>query len=410
MDRIFRRTWQYVGRTGEVSQVGDYFTCVVGDIPAIVVRTADGLNGLVNVCRHRRHQVLHGAGSRRVLQCPYHAWTYELDGRLRTAPRSEREPGFEKADYPLLPIRVATWGQWIFANADPDALPFAEVLGDLPSIIAESGIDLDTLQFRRRDMWESDANWKVMIENFLECYHCPLQHPALSAVIDVRPEAYELTAHRWFSTQRTAVRETPSGQASPYDARGDVREAQYHLLWPNFTISINPGKPNLAIDVWLPDGPEQTRGFSEHYFGPDVPDEWAEEMIAFNAQVGAEDDRLTSSVQRGIHCGLPDRGRFLVNSERLCIHFEKLALEALASSARVSGRGRYRPGRSRWRLPRPPDPRTGPHVYRLRGAAVSGGDRNPAERERGWQLRRVQPAAAHVARRRDRQPSHSPQP
>jgi len=329
MERIFRRSWQYVGRTEELARIGDYFMGTVGDIPVVVVRAVESICALVNVCRHRRHEVVHGAGSHQSLQCPYHAWTYELDGRLRSAPRSEHEPGFRKEEYPLLALQVATWGPWIFANADPSAPPFSEVLGELPRIVAGSGLDLDGLQLRRREEWSSDANWKVMIENFLECYHCPIQHPAFSAVIDVRPDAYELRAHRWFFTQRAPVRVSPPGKALPYNAEGHIREAQYHLLWPNFTLSINPGQPNLSVDVWLPDGPERTRGFSEHYFGPNVSEEWAEEMIAFNDQVGLEDDRLTSSVQRSMRCGLPDRGRFLVNSEHLCIDFQKLVLGAV---------------------------------------------------------------------------------
>jgi choline monooxygenase len=248
---------------------------------------------------------------------------------LRNAPRSDGEPEFCKADYGLLTVRTATWGPWIFANADPTAPPFHEVLGELPNIIAESGVDLDLLQFRDHEEWTSNANWKVIIENFLECYHCPVQHPSFSAVIDVRPDAYELRPHRWFSSQRASVRETISGKQQPYDLEGDVREAQFHLLWPNFTISINPGQPNLSIDVSLPDGPGRARGFSQHYFGPDVTDEWAAQMMAFNAEVNAEDDLLTSSVQRGIACGLPDRGRLLTNAEDLCVHFQKLVLEAL---------------------------------------------------------------------------------
>jgi choline monooxygenase len=329
-ERIFRRTWQYVGRAERVARVGDYFTGLVGDIPVVVTRTAAGLRALVNVCRHRRHEVVQGEGNRRTLQCPYHGWTYELDGRLWAAPRSEREPAFCTADYPLLSLRVATWGPWIFAHPDPSAPPLNETLGELPGILAGSGVDPDRLRFWRRDDWVSDANWKVLIENFLECYHCPIQHPAFSAVVDVRPDAYSLRAYRWFSSQVAPARETISGRPPPYEAEGGVREAQYHFLWPNFTISVNPGRPNLSLDVWLPDGPARTRGFSEHYFGPDVPAEWAESMMAFNAQVGAEDDRLTSSVQRGIGCGLPDRGRFLVNSEHLCLHFQKLVLAALA--------------------------------------------------------------------------------
>src|ERR1051326_4710186 len=105
MERIFRRTWQYVGRSEQVTRSGDYFTGLVGDIPVVIVRTDAGICGLVNVCRHRRHQVVRGAGNLRGLQCPYHAWTYELDGRLRTAPRADQEPGFCKAEYPLLALQ-----------------------------------------------------------------------------------------------------------------------------------------------------------------------------------------------------------------------------------------------------------------------------------------------------------------
>src|SRR3954451_9593733 len=328
-ERIFRRTWQYVGRQEQVANVGDYFTAQVGgDIPVIVVRTEEGLRALVNVCRHRRHEVMSGEGNCKVMQCPYHAWTYNLNGSLRNAPRSDREADFSKDDYPLLSMPVATWGRWIFVNPDPGAPPLTKILGELPQLLAGSGLDLDQLKFWKREEWNARPNWKVLVENFLECYHCPVQHPAFSAVIDVRPDAYSLTPYEWFSSQCGSVRETISGKAPAYDTDGDVREAQFHHLWPNFTISINPGQPNLALDVWMPDGQGRTRGFSEHYFGPNVTQEWAEEMMAFNAQVSAEDDLLTSSVQHGLEVGIPDQGRFLVNSEHLIVHFQKLVLAA----------------------------------------------------------------------------------
>src|SRR5262249_30520156 len=108
-ERIFHRTWQYVGRAEQVAGEGDYLTGVAGQIPVVVVRSAAGLHAFVNVCRHRRHPVMQGAGSCRFMQCPYHAWTYDLDGRLRSAPRAEREEAFAKAECPLLPLRVETW-------------------------------------------------------------------------------------------------------------------------------------------------------------------------------------------------------------------------------------------------------------------------------------------------------------
>jgi phenylpropionate dioxygenase-like ring-hydroxylating dioxygenase large terminal subunit len=334
-ERIFRRHWQYVGRTAQVAEVGDFFTGLTGgDLPVVVVRSEDGLQAFVNVCRHRRHEVMSGAGNRKALQCPYHAWTYGLDGRLKSAPRSEREEGFDKEDFPLLAVQVDTWGPWVFVNPDIGAKPLASVLGQLPQIIAQSGVDPAKLQFWQRAEWVRDANWKVMLENYLECYHCPTQHPEFSAVIDVDPDTYSLQPYEWFFSQvgpvRSAVLEGKSRKKTAYDARGAVTESQYHLLWPNFTININPGYPNLSVDVWMPYGPGRTRGFSEQYFGADVPEDFAREMMAFDYQVGTQDDALTDSVQRGLRAGVPEQGRFLIESEQLVIRFQRLVLSALS--------------------------------------------------------------------------------
>jgi phenylpropionate dioxygenase-like ring-hydroxylating dioxygenase large terminal subunit len=337
-ERIFLRSWQYVGRTAQVAEVGDYFTGLTGgDLPVVVVRSEEGLRAFVNVCRHRRHEVMNGAGNKKALQCPYHAWTYSLDGNLKAAPRSEREEGFDKEDLPLLPVQVDTWGPWVFVNPNLEAGPLVSILGELPRIIAQSGIEPTQLRFWQRNEWIRNANWKVMLENYLECYHCPTQHPGFSAIIDVDPDTYSLQPYEWGCSQvgpvRSAVLEGKSKKKVAYDARGAVTQSQYHFLWPNFTININPGHPNLSIDVWMPYGPGQTRGFSEQYFGANVPEGFAQEMMAFDDQVGAEDDALTDSVQRGLRAGLPEQGRFLVESEQLVIHFQRLVLLALSPFA-----------------------------------------------------------------------------
>ena len=173
-----------------------------------------------------------------------------------------------------------------------------------------------------------------MLENYLECYHCPVAHPSFSAVIDVRPESYKLTAHGWFMSQTGGVRPSAlEGRSAVeiYDARGAVAQSQYHLLWPNLTININPGFPNLSLDVWMPDGPNATKGFSEQYFAPGVSEEFANDLIAFNNQVGAEDDMLTNAVQRGLLAGIPEQGRLLTGSEHLVVHFQKLVLRHAAA-------------------------------------------------------------------------------
>ena len=332
--RIFARTWQYVGRTEQVAQPGDFFASRVGHVPAAIVRDGDGvLRGHVNVCRHRGHEVVSGEGNRRTLQCPYHAWTYGLDGCLRNAPRADREPDFPWEELSLVPLKVDSWGPFVFANADLDAPALADVLGELPSIVAEAGVEIDALEFHRRREWELAANWKVAIENYLECYHCPVAHPGFSAMIDVDVDSYAYSTQRWTSSQRAPARPSAldgTGKKTAYDAHGEVHEAQYHLVWPNLTINIDPGRMNMSLDVWIPDGPESMAGFSDQFFAPDVPADLRAEMMAFSQQVGLEDDGLVKSVQRGLRSGMVPQGRLLLGSEQLIHHFQGLVYQALS--------------------------------------------------------------------------------
>jgi ferredoxin-NADP reductase/phenylpropionate dioxygenase-like ring-hydroxylating dioxygenase large terminal subunit len=333
IELIFRKSWNYVGSTKALQKVGDYITGHAGEVPIVVIRNEHGLSALVNVCRHRRHEVMKGRGNCSMMQCGYHAWTYDLTGSLKRAPRSAAERNFRLEDYPLLPIQVDTLGPFVFVNIDRSAPPVASYFGKVLDVIAGCGINLDTLELYQREEWHSDANWKTMLENYLECYHCAIAHPGFSAAIDVLPENYHLTPHGWFLSQVGQVRESAlQGKSAVkiYDARGGLEQSQFHVLWPNLTININPGFTNLSVDVWMPDGPNHTKGFSEQYFGPGVTEEFAQELIAFNKQVGIEDDDLTNSVQNGLLAGIPDRGRFLINSENLALQFQKLVVNALS--------------------------------------------------------------------------------
>jgi carnitine monooxygenase subunit len=330
--RIFRKAWNYIGPLSRLRNLGDYITGYAGEVPVVVIRNEGGLAGFVNVCRHRRHEVMKGHGNAKVMQCGYHAWTYDLAGCLKGAPRSAGEPNFRLENFPLLPLRAEALGPFVFANLDREAAPVAAYYGPVLDLIKESGVDLNKLELYEREEWQSHSNWKTMLENYLECYHCAVAHPSFSAAIDVRQENYNLTAYGWFSSQIGQVRPSAlegRSQVKIYDVAGEVAQSQYHLLWPNMTININPGFPNLSIDVWMPDGPNATKGFSEQYFAPGVTEEFARDLIAFNKEVGAEDDVLTDSVQRGLLGGLPDRGRFLTNSEHLVVHFQKLIVDTV---------------------------------------------------------------------------------
>src|SRR5690348_5481104 len=145
-ERIFARSWQYAGHLGQLPEPGSFFASDAGPIPIVVTRDREGvLRAFLNACRHRGSLVAQGEGCRNSLQCPYHAWTYGLDGRLRAAPRSDQEEGFEKDELGLRPASVDTWGPLVFVNPEPEAAPLAEALGSLPAICAEHGLDLDAL-------------------------------------------------------------------------------------------------------------------------------------------------------------------------------------------------------------------------------------------------------------------------
>ncbi len=317
--RIFARGWQYAGHAGQVERPGDRFAVRAGHVPVAVVHGEDGeVRAFVNACRHRGAEVVRESGNRKTLQCHYHAWTYGLDGSLLTAPRSEREAGFDSSGLSLVPLRLERLGPLIFVNPDADAPPLAEVAAGIPESLADGGIDLDALVFDRRLDFSLEANWKVVMENYLECYHCPTAHQDFSRAVDVNPDRYELQTATWSSSQHARAR---TGDGS----------CQFHFLWPNTRINVFPGTVNLSIGPALPAGPERTTGFLDYFFGPDVSEAEKEELIAFDGQVGAEDRVLVESVQRGMRSGLVEHGRLMPESERLIAHFQGLVRDALQS-------------------------------------------------------------------------------
>ncbi len=332
IERIFRRSWQFIGSSHQLRNIGDYVTAYIGNVPVVALRNQQGIQAFVNVCRHRRHEVMKGCGNSKMMQCRYHAWTYDLDGSLKAAPRSDREPNFDLSDFPLVSVKVESLGPFVFVNLDGDAKPIESLFGKVLDRIAQSGVNLETLELYDRSEWTGDANWKTMVENYLECYHCAVAHPGFSAAIDVEQDNYELTHTDWLFSQVGNVRDSAkhtSKSVKSYDVSGEIHQAQYHLLWPNFSININPGFPNLSIDTWNPHGAGKARGTTEQYFAPGVDEKWARDLMEFNRQVGHEDDVLTNSVQRGLLGGIPDTGRFLVNSEHLVVGFQKLIVKSM---------------------------------------------------------------------------------
>ncbi len=327
-ERIFRRSWQYVGHAGDVPEPASFFATTAGGVPVVVVRDReDEIRAFLNVCRHRGSLVCEGSGRRETLQCPYHAWTYGLDGRLITAPRAKREGGIDEPSLGLVPLRLETWGPLLFVNPDPDASPLEEFLDGIPERIADAGIDLNALRFLQRSESELDCNWKVSAENFLECYHCPTAHPGFSAVMDVSVDSYLLETSVGRMTQHGPPRVEPKGA---YDPSGEIERGQFHLLFPGTVVNVMPGRPNFSIGPIVPRGPERTYRFLDYFVAEDADEAWIEESLAFDAQVGAEDQILIERVQAGMRAGMVDDGVLLPESEKLIAHFQSLVVGALA--------------------------------------------------------------------------------
>jgi phenylpropionate dioxygenase-like ring-hydroxylating dioxygenase large terminal subunit len=330
-ERIFRRFWQYACRVDEVAEPGSFTTTVAGDVPIVIVRDRQGtLRGFVNVCRHRGSILCEGGGRRETLQCPYHAWTYDLDGSLRAAPRADHEPGFDRDGLGLVDVAVEAWGPFVFVNPDREPEPLLQYLGDLPALLAAAGVDLAALRFRERvEADEYACNWKVCVENFLECYHCAVAHPGLAKALDVSRESYRLETRRWLSTQVGPAR---NGGGGVYDATGAITQGQFHFLFPNTAINVMPGRLNLSIGPMIPRGAERAYRYLDYFVGPDVDEEWLADYLALDTQVGVEDRVLVERVQRGIRSGAVEAGTLMPESEQLIAHFQALVAESLGSA------------------------------------------------------------------------------
>jgi choline monooxygenase len=329
--RIFRRSWQYAGMAENLAQPGDFMTCLAGDVPIVVVREGINLRAFINVCRHRGAELVRApSGRAATLQCHYHAWTYNLDGSLHAAPGAKDEPGFEHCAYSLVPARVETWGPFVFVNPAIAAPPLATVLGSLPALVAQTGLPLDRVRRRVQREYTMAANWKVVVDNYLECYHCPVAHPTFSDLIDVGD--YHISEYEYFSTQTAPMRTTPrrgSARTRLYEVGAGVEDGFYAFLWPNFTLNIYPGPGNLSLNLFLPEGVDRTRAIYEYCFVDEVTDAQVEDFARFIDQVQEEDIVLCESVERGLRSGYLDRGKLMLTRESALRHFQKLVYRAL---------------------------------------------------------------------------------
>lgn len=177
VERIWKRVWNFIGSADRIATPGDYFTLNFAGVPIIVLRDSDGaLRAFANTCRHRGSELLEGYGNCKMIVCPYHSWTYELNGNLRGAPEMEQTLDFNKAEYSLIPIKVDTWGGFIFITFNENAPSLKKFLGELPEKLAP--YNLENMALVRRKSFEMECNWKLFVENAKESYHIATVHRA----------------------------------------------------------------------------------------------------------------------------------------------------------------------------------------------------------------------------------------
>ena len=248
-DRIFRRRWICVGRADAIAAAGDYVLADIAGESIIVLRDQAGeRRAFYNVCRHRGTRLCDAPSGRlsETIQCPYHAWTYALDGRLIGAPHMQDVQGFDKREYPLHRAALSEWAGFLFVCLDPDAAPLAQAFAPLTERFARW--NLPTLRSVRRIEYDVAANWKLILQNYNECLHCPTIHPELSTKLPYTSGANDLVEGPFLGgyMEIKAPNEsaTLSGRACGLplgDLPADDRHrAYYYSLFPSMMLSLHP--------------------------------------------------------------------------------------------------------------------------------------------------------------------------
>lgn len=311
---IFARDWLCAGRADALRAPGDYLTMDISGEPILVLRDQYGIvRAMSNVCRHRMSTLLEGRGTTRSIVCPYHAWTYNLDGTLRAAPAMTRNDGFCKDRIALPPVRCEVWLGWIMVTLNPDAPPVADRLAGVSDLIGPFQMEAYVESFREEFRWAT--NWKVLAENFMESYHLPVCHAGtIGGHVDLLkmscPEG--LPAFNYHSIVKNDALDLALAHPANLRLQGDQRRTTWLLsVYPSLMITLSPGY------FWYlsltPDGPGHVHvvfggGLAPDYAADPASADHFARLKALLDKVNAEDKGCVERVYRGLCAGLADPG------------------------------------------------------------------------------------------------------
>lgn len=315
MDRIFGTRWLCAGRADSLERPGSYRVFEIGAQAGALARPEsillvrgedDRVRAFYNVCRHRGARLCTGDGQAQGhLRCPYHAWSYALDGRLAGAPNMADVAGFDRANYPLMPVATAVWEGFVFVSLSGAPVPFEQALAPIYS--AFSAWQLPRLLVGHRVEYDLAANWKILFQNYNECYHCPTIHPALNQLTPYLGARNDFEAGEILGGPMQIVEPetsmTESGHlcALPLVEGSERQRVHYYTIFPNLFLSLHP--EYVLVHRLEPLAIDRTRVVCEWLFHPaarDQPGFAPEEAVRFWDRVNREDWHVCELTQQGV--------------------------------------------------------------------------------------------------------------
>jgi len=335
--QIFYRSWQYVAPVSMLIEPGAYTTLRICDENVFVIRADNGeLRAFYNVCRHRAHELLEGSGKlQNLIVCPYHAWSYNSQGELLRAPQSEHRAAFDNKDFCLHEVRLEIFCGCVFVNLDDRCASLQSLAGDLEQDIRRHLPYFDDLgppRQKQQAVTAMQAGWKVVVDNYVECYHCRPAHPDFASIIDMNE--YQVDVFDYWSRQ-LGPRIRVDNSAYPLDCEGGFRKSVFWYLWPNTTFNVMPGPASLGIFAVRPLGLGSS-AFDGHSLGVGA-EVYQPRADYVSDTLAPEDIDICESVQRGLRSRSYDQGAYMVNpdhsgeGEHALHHFHRLLLSALAA-------------------------------------------------------------------------------
>lgn len=330
---VWRTGWLVAGLTADVANPKSYLAVDLAGVPVVVTRDRDGsLHALANVCRHRGMVLVEGCGPAMALSCPNHAWTYGLDGRLKGAPRTSVEEGFDPSTVRLPEYAVLEWGPFVLVNLDPAAEPPLAELALMDATLAAAGLDLTAMRQSGEVVdWQIRSNWKIVVENYLECYHCSWVHKDFSTVFDVVDYRYAAEPVGDLLMSSAPVKSVAEGarQQELLETDGPLVDSHWYLLFPGATVNLYPGAGAVELTWYWPLDAETTGARTVVLVSPDASPEYERQVTDLLMQVGEEDNAVCEGMHRGMRSGSIERVRVMPGNEPLIASFHALLAERL---------------------------------------------------------------------------------